>query len=508
MQLQPSRHTVRAATTVLVAVFTVTMGLPVVASPATAGQADTTHSISECGPLDESGEYVLAENITADGDCFDVTADDVTLDGDGHVVTGPGNGTAVAASGVEDLTVSNVTMAEWSTGASLSDVAYTRLNDTTVTNASVVGVSVENGSRTVTVSNSTVENGTTGVRVDTDTIDVAITGSQLSGQLGAAVHLRGEDVRVADNEIRETGGAGIEAVGSTDATIAGNDVRNTIGGITVSEAGGVVVRANTLRDVRGTSILVDGTGEMVPAAVRPKPTARNSDVRLQPPMPSSVLGGGAGANSSDIRRVYVDVTLVPPSPAAPVQVADNDVLDGNGIGILLNGTDGATAEHNMVARNRDGVRVAGGERVTVADTLAVENRDDGISFAASARGVARNNTLHGNADDGLYVVSDGATVASNEARANGDDGIDVHNSSVVAVRSNNVSENGDDGLYFRTVTGGTVEANNATRNDDDGIDLRNSHALTVANNTLCENLDDDIIQRQGSNATVRENSHC
>lgn len=48
--------------------------------------------ISECTSLDEPGEYVLEADIAADGDCFTIDAPDVTLRGNGHTISGDGEG--------------------------------------------------------------------------------------------------------------------------------------------------------------------------------------------------------------------------------------------------------------------------------------------------------------------------------------------------------------------------------------------------------------------------------
>ena len=47
--------------------------------------------LRECGEIDQPGSYVLTRNVTTDGDCFVVTADDVTLDLGGWVITGTNN---------------------------------------------------------------------------------------------------------------------------------------------------------------------------------------------------------------------------------------------------------------------------------------------------------------------------------------------------------------------------------------------------------------------------------
>jgi parallel beta-helix repeat protein len=80
--------------------------------------------ISDCTTIDESGTYLLTEDIDDGGgtpisqSCFEIRADDVTFDGNGHDVAGRGvshtNGVAVL--GAENVTVRNFEVHDWHNG--------------------------------------------------------------------------------------------------------------------------------------------------------------------------------------------------------------------------------------------------------------------------------------------------------------------------------------------------------------------------------------------------------
>ena len=61
------------------------------ASPRKPGPISLTH----CQSLDQSGSYVLANNLNAAGDCLVITAQGVTIDLGGFAIIGDGTGTAI-----------------------------------------------------------------------------------------------------------------------------------------------------------------------------------------------------------------------------------------------------------------------------------------------------------------------------------------------------------------------------------------------------------------------------
>ncbi|WP_049981159.1 right-handed parallel beta-helix repeat-containing protein [Halolamina rubra] len=445
-----------------------------------------------------------------------MTADNVTIDGGGHALVGNGSGTAVTAAGVDEFTLTNVTLVDWAAGVSLRDVSDARVSEIAVENASAVGVAVEDDARDVRLAGSSIRNGSLGVRVRGDASDVTVAETAFADLTGVGVDLRGDEGRVLNSTFETTGGAAVHVRGD-GALVANNSVRDTVGGIAVTDAAAVTVRANTLDEVQGPSIHVAGAGDVEMPRIRPSPGFHGVDVVLHPMLPAGMAGMadmayGGGPDGVDdggtTTRRYVDVTMLSPTPPDPVRVVDNVVRDSNGNGIVAANTSAVTVTANHVERSRDGVRIAGGSDATVANNTAVLNRDDGITIAASADATLRNNTVRNNTDDGLYVVGDGAVITGTLARDNGDDGVDVQNSTLAAVRGNRLVRNDDDGLYLRFVLNGSVEANVIRLNGDDGVDLRAVTGTVVANNSVCWNDHHELVRRDGTSNTTVTNSVC
>lgn len=89
------------------------------------GAAEDATMVGDCGMIDSPGLYHLEDSWAVDSlpdeqaVCIRVTASNVTIDGQGHTITGPeeNNGWAILSrDGVENLTLRNVTLDNWSTG--------------------------------------------------------------------------------------------------------------------------------------------------------------------------------------------------------------------------------------------------------------------------------------------------------------------------------------------------------------------------------------------------------
>ncbi len=63
--------------------------------------------LSDCANLNAAGEYSLSADVEAATTCFNVTADDVTLDCGAHIITGNQAGYGVNSTGVQDFTLRN-----------------------------------------------------------------------------------------------------------------------------------------------------------------------------------------------------------------------------------------------------------------------------------------------------------------------------------------------------------------------------------------------------------------
>lgn len=257
------------------------------------GDVAAQQSITSCTVIDESGEYVLQNDIShsGGGSCIEIRVGGVTLDGGGHIVSGDGSGTGIdlefSFSTMDDVTIRDVTVTGFADGVRITDFAGTPVvlerchvvgngngiekgfqADVTVRNGSIddnAGHAIVSGSRgavtvvgstldgnggmavtppgddqAVTVANSTVRNNGNGVVADPVLGDSKVTDSVVAGNEGFGVALAGsaivpgETVPVVGNEIRDNGGPGIEVV-LGDAVVRKNGVENNGHGVVVRD---------------------------------------------------------------------------------------------------------------------------------------------------------------------------------------------------------------------------------------------------------------------------------
>lgn len=93
----------------------VAIAVAVVASAPSSALAAGPTNVNSCGLITASGSYVLARNVSASGDCFNIRADDVTFDFNGFTATGDGTGSAMALEG-RGIVVRNGTVRRFGVG--------------------------------------------------------------------------------------------------------------------------------------------------------------------------------------------------------------------------------------------------------------------------------------------------------------------------------------------------------------------------------------------------------
>jgi parallel beta-helix repeat protein len=149
---------------------------------------------------------------------------------------------------------------------------------------------------------------------------------------------------------------------------------------------------------------------------------------------------------------------------------------------------------NVLKRNNQGVRLAGGTNATVSRNIASENRDFGIIAAEGANGAtiganaANNNGLIGIA---LNTATNNV-VAMNVANQNGETGIDVaFSSSYNRILNNAVVKNGNHGVHLFESDNNTIVGNvaysNGTPGNGTGFAFNSSSGNTVSRNVALKN---------------------
>ncbi|WP_050032188.1 right-handed parallel beta-helix repeat-containing protein [Halorubrum halophilum] len=159
-------------------------------------------AITECREIDEPGEYVLDSDLSAEGGCLRITADDVTLDGNGYTIDGDGTGTGLSMES-SGSTVRNLTVQNFGTG-----IEVELSNDVTLSSITVrdndTGVLTRN-SRDILCEDSTIRQNGWGVSLSDYSGVVTMRNCDLVEnesypiRAGSSAVIAVEDCRVVDN---------------------------------------------------------------------------------------------------------------------------------------------------------------------------------------------------------------------------------------------------------------------------------------------------------------------
>jgi parallel beta-helix repeat protein len=241
--------------------------------------------ITQCGGINKSGSYVLANNLAADGHCLVVTADSVTIDLGGFVITGGRSGAGIAGGG-RNLAVRNGTVTQFGAGLSIRGA-----------NAIVEGVRAVGNGRGIATSSAAIRGNT-----------------------------------VLDNSV-----VGIETTGVS--TIIGNTVIGNLDGIVA--AGGSIVSNNTVQANRAVGIAVPSRGVEGPGGLMSGNTVVGNGKEGILGGPGSLVSGNIVLNNGSV-GIEVGADLV----VSGSTVSGNTVQGNGGAGISVGG--GSTVSNNTV----------------------------------------------------------------------------------------------------------------------------------------------------------------
>jgi len=195
--------------------------------------SNLTLTQSGCGTITTS--TTLASNVTGNGDCFDITADDIVLDCAGFTITGNGSGTGIDATNQNNVTVNNCTVEDFDISIDFTSSTNSSLFNSQGFNATGgFGGSIElNGSSV----NLHVEN-VTGQTIDPDQAGILVSGTNhtlknLNGtsNSSAGISLGGTNHTLQDSNGTSNSGSGITTGGSGHTIQRVNGVSTSGSGI-------------------------------------------------------------------------------------------------------------------------------------------------------------------------------------------------------------------------------------------------------------------------------------
>lgn len=426
---------------------------------ATGAQSDT-RTIASCTTITEPGVYTLGADITntSADTCIQIESSDVVLDGDGHTVTGGGDGTAVDATAQEErnqdpyenVTVRNVDVESWETGLEFLNTRNATVSDVTVTDADI---GVRAGSSTAhlpgydatahgtTVADSTVRDVGNGVVV------------QLSN-----------DVEVVDNAVAEYDEVGVRLDVVSDSTFSGNEIVGS------NESRDVAIRLAAIDDpyddgshdnVIESNRIVDSTVEV---DLERDSVTRNRVVRNDVTRGGIHVGGSRGpatrtvVAANDLTHSTIDVVL-----ASNVTVEDNTLANpGEAPDESINLADAGptTVRNNTITGANVGIAIENHAEENAVLGNRVTDSEVGISIEDSSV----NNTVEGNT-----LANDGNGIEVSL--------LDSYDDGTNYVRGNDIVDNENGLLVEATDQPLVVEANDISDNEN-GVHIRESGVCT------------------------------
>jgi parallel beta-helix repeat protein len=198
--------------------------------------------IKSCGTLSEPGSYVVAQNLTATGDCLVIAADFVTIDLGGFTLTG--NGTP--GEGITDLTVGHVgvvvrngAVTQFGFGVRIATGSRHTIEGVRAVNNNVHGMSI--GTNSIVRGNTVSGNGNIGMSVDVGSI---VSGNIASGNGDDGIAVESGST-VSGNTSTNNGVHGIDVV--CPSNVIGNTLLgNTNTNLNTDEIGGACNLFNNL----------------------------------------------------------------------------------------------------------------------------------------------------------------------------------------------------------------------------------------------------------------------
>jgi parallel beta-helix repeat protein len=221
-------------------------------------------------------------------------------------------------------------------------------------------------------------------------------------------------------------------------------------------------------------------------------------------------------------------------------IAENEILENNGAGIVVDNGADTSIRLNMIARNgdqgvhvldqidveitlndinangRDGVKVSRGDDNFVVDNDLTDNGATGLVAADSEHLSVVNNRILGNESLGVALSDNTDTlVQANDISDNGEHGIKSLRELNLIITGNDVRSNGLSGIHLSAGTNGSVVANHEITDNGTvgavvgdgpyGISMNGETNLLVEKNILRRNFGAQILVNSSSDVAIRKN---
>ena len=189
-------------------------------------EATAQTSISNCGPINDPGAYILTNNLVTSGDCLTINANNVSIDLSGFTIFGDGTGNGIVSgvNAIEGFTVRNGTVKGFDVGMSLFGntmlIDHVQLIRNTTKGLGAI--------ESITVKDSTFAGNGIGLSVGQGSVLIGNTVNFNTSDGMQVNTFGGSGSTVINNSVRSNGGMGI--VVACPSNIIGNTATSNTGG--------------------------------------------------------------------------------------------------------------------------------------------------------------------------------------------------------------------------------------------------------------------------------------
>jgi parallel beta-helix repeat protein len=184
-----------------------------------------------------------------------VQRSNIKINGNGHILQGSGSGDGFYLSSVNNVTIQNMNMKNFTSGVYLTSSSGNTVSGNKITNATGDSVSLYLSSGNIVSGNNITNAIFTGVYLYSSCNNNIISGNTITNMTGSGVYLYSSSFNtVSGNTITKTGGEGVEFYSScNNNTVSGNKITNATGD-------GVWLGSSSFNTVSGNTITKTGYG--------------------------------------------------------------------------------------------------------------------------------------------------------------------------------------------------------------------------------------------------------
>lgn len=463
--------------------------------------------------------YTLTGNVN---ESIVVQRSNIVVEGAGYTVQGSGPGNGIDLESINNVTVENASINDFSSGILLNSSYNITLSDNSLTWNGPYGIYLN-----VSINNTLSDNHASGSSVAIYLYNSS--NNMLSGNTAIENHQgivldSSSNNTLSDNDVTENPARGIELDSSSNNVLSGNTVLGNAGlggvGIYLSSSSYNTLSGNNATENYYGIALDSSPGNILTQNVIVKSFWSNFDVY------GSTLIDYINyidiSNLADGKPVYyiVNQNGLAISPAThpsigylalvnctSIKVENLTLANWNKQSLLLAYTTNSTITGNNISNKEYGIYLYSSSNNTLSDnnvTPSTKYTLWGICLYSSSNNRVSDNNVNGNGG-GIYLSDDSNnTVSDNNVTRNGG-GIAV-SSFNDTVSDNIVAGNTSWGITLGGSSNNTISGNNVTGNNYQGIYLYSSFNNTVSSNCLTKNVGDAIYVFYCSNNIVADNN--